>query len=347
MGSHGIKDRVAIVGMGCTPFGEHWDKGTDDLLIDASTEAFASAGIDKDDVDAYWLGTAMSGMSGMTLARPLQLHDKPVTHVENFCATGSEALRNAAYAVASRRVRRRDGDRRREGEGQRLPGPRRRPIPNDGTGRTLTAAAMFAMVAAGLRQEVRRRRRRDAQVLARIAWKNHYNGARNPRAQFRKEMSVETICNAPLMAGRARRLRLLGCGRRLGGGDRRAGRGRAQVHRQADLHQGAVVRRRQLLGHRRPRVRLHDFPEIAATGRGRVRAGRRHRPPRASSRWPRCTTASPRPSSAHRGPRLRRARHRVEGSARRHVRPRAASCRSTPTAASRASATRSARRACA
>ena len=99
MGSHGIRDRVAIVGMGCTPFGEHWTKGTDDLLIDAAQDAFASAGVTKADVDAYWLGTAMSGMSGMALARPLQLHDKPVTHVENFCATGSEALRNAAYAV--------------------------------------------------------------------------------------------------------------------------------------------------------------------------------------------------------------------------------------------------------
>src|SRR4051794_15680522 len=96
MGSHGITDRVAIVGMGCTRFAEHWDKGADDLLIDSTTEAFTSAGVTKDDVDAYWLGTAQSGWSGMALARPLQLHDKPVTHVENFCATGSEALRNAA-----------------------------------------------------------------------------------------------------------------------------------------------------------------------------------------------------------------------------------------------------------
>ena len=44
MASHGIKDQVAIVGMGCTRFGEHWDKGADDLLVDAATEAFASAG---------------------------------------------------------------------------------------------------------------------------------------------------------------------------------------------------------------------------------------------------------------------------------------------------------------
>ena len=41
MGSHGIKDRVAIVGMGCTPFGEHWHKSTDDLLIDSTSDAFS------------------------------------------------------------------------------------------------------------------------------------------------------------------------------------------------------------------------------------------------------------------------------------------------------------------
>src|SRR5918999_4723476 len=101
MGSHGIRDRVAIVGMGCTPFGEHWDKAVDDLLVDAATEAFASAGVAKDDVDAFWLGTMGSGASGLTLSRPLKLDYKPVTRVENYCATGSEAFRNACYAVAS------------------------------------------------------------------------------------------------------------------------------------------------------------------------------------------------------------------------------------------------------
>ena len=101
MGSHGIKDRVAIVGMGCTRFAEHWDKGSDDLLVEAAEAAYKSAGVVQDDVDAFWLGTAQSGMSGMMLAKPLQLEGKPVTRVENFCATGSEALRQAAYAVAS------------------------------------------------------------------------------------------------------------------------------------------------------------------------------------------------------------------------------------------------------
>jgi len=71
MGSHGVRDKVAIVGMGCTKFAELWEKGLDDLIVDASTEAFASAGVNKEDVDAYWFGTAQSGMSGITLARPL------------------------------------------------------------------------------------------------------------------------------------------------------------------------------------------------------------------------------------------------------------------------------------
>src|SRR5262249_9433463 len=101
MASHGIRDRVAIVGMGCTRFAEHFDKGTDDLLIEATSEACAGAGVVPNDLDAFWLGTAQSGMSGITLARPLKLERKPVTRVENFCATGSEALRQAAYAVAS------------------------------------------------------------------------------------------------------------------------------------------------------------------------------------------------------------------------------------------------------
>ena len=51
MGSRGIKDQVAIVGMGCTPFGEHWDKSVEDMLVEASQEAYASAGIKQADID--------------------------------------------------------------------------------------------------------------------------------------------------------------------------------------------------------------------------------------------------------------------------------------------------------
>ena len=201
MGSHGIKDRVAIVGMGCTRFAEHFDKGTDDLLRESTGEAFASAGVTKDDVDAYWLGTAQSGMSGITLARPLKLESKPVTRVENYCATGSEALRQATYAVASGAydLAMAVGVEKVKDSGYQ--GLNAFPIPNDGTQRTLTAAAMFSMVAPAYAKRYGVDPDELRTVLARIASKNHANGARNPKAQFRKEMSVEQICAMPAVAG--------------------------------------------------------------------------------------------------------------------------------------------------
>jgi acetyl-CoA C-acetyltransferase len=201
MGSHGIRDRVAIVGMGCTRFAEHWDKGVDELLLDATGEAFRSAGVTKDDVDAYWLGTAQSGMSGMVLAKPLRLEGKPVSRVENMCATGSEALRQAAYAVASGAydVAMAVGVEKVKDSGYQ--GLNAFPIPTDGTNRTLTAAAMFSMVAPAYAQRYGVDRDELRRVLARIASKNHYNGARNERAQFRREMSVDQICAMPSVAG--------------------------------------------------------------------------------------------------------------------------------------------------
>jgi acetyl-CoA C-acetyltransferase len=202
MSSHGIRDRVAIVGMGCTNFGEHWDRGLDDLIIDAAAEAFASAGVSKDHVDAYWFGTAQSGMSGLTLSRPLQLVNKPVSRVENYCATGAEALRAAAYAVASGSydVAMALGAEKVKDSGYQ--GLNAINPPNDGTARTLTAAAMFSMVAPAYGAKYGVGDDQMAEVLATISSKNHFNGARNPRAQFRKEVARETIMSSPRVAGR-------------------------------------------------------------------------------------------------------------------------------------------------
>ena len=96
-----IKDKVAIVGMGCTKFGENWDKSIDDMIIEAAHEAFEDAGIDRNDVQAAWVGTCYSGVTGQSLSEPLKLRYCPVTRVENACCTASDALRNAAYAVAA------------------------------------------------------------------------------------------------------------------------------------------------------------------------------------------------------------------------------------------------------
>ncbi len=108
------------------------------------------------------------------LARPMQLHDKPVTHVENFCATASEALRGAAYAVASGAydVAMAVGVEKVKDSGyQGLVGAGK--TPTDGTGRTLTAAAMFAMCSPGYGKKYGLDDAQMREVLARIAWKNH------------------------------------------------------------------------------------------------------------------------------------------------------------------------------
>ena len=201
MASHGIKDQVAIVGMGCTPFAEHWDKGLDDLIVDAVEETYASTRVVKADVDAYWLGTVQGGMSGITLARPLQLEGKPVTRVENYCTTGSEALRAAAYAVASGAydVAMAVGVEKVKDSG--FQGLNAQAPPNDGTARTLTAAAMFSMVAPAYARKYGVDDDTMSDVLAAIAVKNHFNGARNSRAQFRREITAETCKASPRLAG--------------------------------------------------------------------------------------------------------------------------------------------------
>ena len=205
MSSHGIADRVAIVGMGCTPFGEHWSKSAEDLLIDAVGECLASVpGVSQDDVDAYWLGTLGAGQSGLTLSKALNTGYKPVTRVENYCASGSESFRNACYAVASGAydVVMATGVEKLKDSG--FSGLLRGDPPGDGTASELsmTAPAAFSMLdpAYCARYGVDPADMRAA--MTHVAWKNHVNGARNPKAQFRAEVPKEKIEAAPKVAGR-------------------------------------------------------------------------------------------------------------------------------------------------
>jgi len=104
----GIRDKVAIIGMGCTKFGERWDVGAEELLVEAFQEALEDAGIGREEIQAAWLGTCMDeisvGKSALPLSLSLRLPMIPVTRVENYCATGTEAFRGACYAVASVRT---------------------------------------------------------------------------------------------------------------------------------------------------------------------------------------------------------------------------------------------------
>jgi len=201
MASNGIKDRVAIVGMGCTPFGEHWNKGPEDLLIDAAQDAYKSAGIDPEAVDAYWLGTMGSGISGLMLSEALKINYKPVTRLENMCATGSEAIRNAAYAVASGAydlVMAIGVEKLKDSGFSGLTGSR---PPSDGTDSSMTAPATFSLLAPAYAKKYGVDEAELKNVLARIAFKNHQNGAKNPKAQFKKEVPMETILKSPPIAG--------------------------------------------------------------------------------------------------------------------------------------------------
>ena len=101
----GIKDKVAILGMGCSQFGERWDKDASDLMAEAFDEALLDAGIEREQIEAAWYGCCNDsvnvGNSAIPASTALRLEGIPVSRVENMCATGTEALRGAAYAVAS------------------------------------------------------------------------------------------------------------------------------------------------------------------------------------------------------------------------------------------------------
>ena len=286
-------------------------------------------------------------MSGITLARPLQLEGKPVTRVENYCATGSEAFRQACYAVASGAydVAMAVGvEKTKDGGYQGLNAV---PPPNDGTGRTLTAAAMFSMVAPAYAEKFGVDIEKLREAMAHVAWKNHANGARNPRAQFRREVSMETICNAPPVAGR---LGVFDC---AGVAD---GAAAAIVCRAEDAHrytdQPLYVKALSFVagnggGLTDPSYDYTTFPEIVATAARRLRAGRHHRPPRRARARRGARLLHHHRARAHGGPRVLASGARRGATSSTACTTSTARCRSTPTAGSSRSATPSVRRACA
>jgi acetyl-CoA C-acetyltransferase len=201
MAKHGIRDKVAIVGMGCTRFGELWDYSTEDLIVEAAADCLASAAVRPADVDAYWLGTMDSGYSGLTLSTALKTDSRPVTRVENLCASGSESLRGAVYAVASGAY---DcamavGVEKLKDSG--FSGLVRRDPPDDGSAAETTAPAAFSYLAPAYQAAYGLDDATMRKVLSHIAAKNHANGARNPRAQFRSAISPDAVSSAPLVAG--------------------------------------------------------------------------------------------------------------------------------------------------
>jgi acetyl-CoA C-acetyltransferase len=197
-----IKDKVAIVGMGCVKFGENWNKSLEDMIIDAAYEAYADAGIGPEDIQAAWWGTAFAGETGQILATPLKLKYIPVTHVENACATGSEAIRGACYAVAAGiyDVVLAVGAEKLKDTG--FTGlPQTRPIATWSYRLTSqTPAAIFAMMATGYFAKYGLTHEEGKKLLAQIAVKNHHNGSLSPKAHFQREITLDQAINAPMIA---------------------------------------------------------------------------------------------------------------------------------------------------
>jgi acetyl-CoA C-acetyltransferase len=202
----GIKDKVAILGMGCSHFGERWDVGSKQLMVEAFNEALTDADIERHEIGAVWLGSALDqanvGNSAIPLSTALRMQGIPVTRVENMCATGTEALRGACYAVAAGAV---DIALALGVEKLKDTGYGGLPVPTKGTLNDLwmpycSSPAGFAQLASGYQARYRLSREELKRSLAHVSWKSHQNGARSPKAHLRRPVSIETILAAPIVA---------------------------------------------------------------------------------------------------------------------------------------------------
>lgn len=202
----GIKDKVAILGMGCTRFGERWDVGAEELILEAYQECVQDAGLEKKDIQAAWFGTCMDevnvGKTAMPLAATLRLDKIPVSRVENYCATGTEAFRGACYAVASGAY---DICLALGVEKLKDTGYGGLPQINPGTLTTqwwpnLTAPGSFAQLASAYASKYRIKDKDLKRAIAHVSAKSHENGTHNPKAHLRKAVTEEQVMNAPIVA---------------------------------------------------------------------------------------------------------------------------------------------------
>ena len=202
----GIKDKVVILGMGCSKFGERWDCNAQDLMVEAFEEALADAGIERRQIEAAWLGTAIEeqhlGKSAVPLAMTLRLPYIPVTRVENYCATGTEALRGAVYAVASGAadIALALGVEKLKDTGYGGLPQRGRGALNDLFWPNLSAPGSFAQLAAAYRAKHGANKDDLKRAMAHISVKSHDNGAKNPKAHLRNKITEDDVLRAPMIA---------------------------------------------------------------------------------------------------------------------------------------------------
>ena len=197
-----MKGRVAIVGAGMSKFGERFDASYEQLVQEAYLRAVASVdrGFDPERLQAGWLSTVLGTLSdgsefvtGGRLVQAIGLRGRPVSRLENACATGADAVRNAAFAVAAGvydvvlvvgAEKMRDGP---SDEYLRV----RRPI-----SAAMTAPGMFGFYANRYAAEYGDPRA----AMTAISVKNHHNGTLCGYSHMKIEVDADKILASPLVS---------------------------------------------------------------------------------------------------------------------------------------------------
>jgi acetyl-CoA C-acetyltransferase len=203
----GIKDKVAIIGMGCTRFGERWESYAEDLAAEAFVECLEDAGIEKKEIQAAYIGTHIDeinvGKAAVPLGVALKLPYIPVTRVENYCATATEAFRAACYSVAAGVydiVLALGVEKLKDTGYGGLPASVGMGVQQFMMSANMTAPGMFAQLATAYSAKWGISMEKIKDAMAHVSAKSHANGALNPKAHLRKAVTEEQIKAAPMIA---------------------------------------------------------------------------------------------------------------------------------------------------
>ncbi|MFH1222041.1 MAG: thiolase domain-containing protein [Candidatus Micrarchaeota archaeon] len=198
--------RVAIIGVGMTKFGEHWEKGYRELVVEAGVKAIEDAGVAGEKIDAGFVGTMASGRLigqehvGALIADYMGLNPIPVTRIEGACASGSLALRQAYTAVASGLIDiavaggvEKMTDLGTAGVTDALGGA------GDQEWELFMGATFPGLYALMAKKHMLEYGTTEEQMAA-VAVKNHKHGSKNPYAQYRDEITIETVMKSKMVA---------------------------------------------------------------------------------------------------------------------------------------------------
>lgn len=198
---------VAVIGVGMTKFGKFLEIPIKDLGRMATWEALKDAGVSPKDIQIAYVGNACLGtitgqtmVLGQIILKEVGIRYIPITNVENACASGSSAFREAWMAVASGMY-----------DIALAVGAEKLYAADTGLSTKALAGATEVEYEANLgltmpgHWALRAKRFMEKygttpEQLAKVSVKNHKNGCLNPRSQYRKECTVEEVLNSRMIA---------------------------------------------------------------------------------------------------------------------------------------------------